>query len=201
MSQRGKNVGKSTLLSAAFLFLLIGCGGGGGSSDFGTGAGAPRAVSGIHPTDWLPSGHKAQAQANPNYCADCHGTDFTGGTANIACTQCHLGNQASAHPTLWGNFAYALHGNYVKQNGNTSCANSNCHGSDLAGVQGSGPSCTKCHMGGINSYHPAAWLNNIILHKDYVASNGSSACANAVCHGTSLNGVFLSGPGCGTCHP
>lgn len=190
-----------------FLLLLIsflpGCGGGGDSSstNFGTGSGQQQAVSGTHPTGWVPSGHKPAAQANPNVCADCHGNDFTGDTTNVACTQCHIGNQASIHPVLWGNFAYALHGRYAVLNGNTSCANAACHGADLSGVQGSGPSCTQCHMGGVNSKHPVAWNSDIILHKDYVASNGTSSCRSAVCHGSDLRGVFLSGPACGSCHP
>ena len=192
-------------IRGAFLSLtlfLAACGGGGSNStDFGSGASPQQAVSGTHASGWLPGGHKPEANLNPNACADCHGNDFLGGTTGVACTKCHLGNQASVHPLLWGNFAYALHGRYSALNGNTSCANVNCHGSNLSGVPGSGPSCTQCHMGGVNSFHPVAWKSNIILHKDYVGSNGTSSCRTAVCHGTSLKGVFLSGPSCGSCHP
>jgi hypothetical protein len=199
MSQVRKTYLKPFLLLLLSFFLLAGCGSESSESDFGTASGT-QAVSGIHPPGWLPDGHKTEAKGQLERCADCHGNDFTGGTANIACTQCHLGNQESIHPVLWGNYAYALHGSYVKRNGTDTCANVNCHGADLTGVQGIGPSCTECHMGGVDSKHPASWNTNIVLHRDYVALNGSSACRNAVCHGPELKGVFSSGPSCGTCH-
>lgn len=181
--------------------LLAGCGDSNSSSNFATGPGRPQAVSGIHPPDWLPSQHAIAAKADTLSCTDCHGNDFAGGTTNVACTKCHLGNQQSVHPLQWGNFAYALHANYVKLNGTDSCANVNCHGANLQGVQGSGPSCTLCHMGGVFSKHPVDWDNNILAHRDYVAMHGSPACSVSVCHGTNLKGVFLSGPSCGACHP
>jgi hypothetical protein len=177
-----------------FCFWLAGCGDTHPEATFNTGTGQ-------HVSGWLPSGHKAQAQANMEACADCHGADFLGGIAKVACTQCHLGNQNSFHPVQWGNFAYALHGNYARLNGTASCANVTCHGADLTGVAGSGPSCTQCHIGGITSFHPIVWNTNIVLHKDYVALNGDSSCRNGACHGANLQGVFLSGPGCQTCHP
>jgi hypothetical protein len=205
MSQVRKISLKPFLLLLLSVFLLAGCGDSNTSSNFGTGTGTgtgtTRAVSGIHPPDWLPSTHETAAKADILSCTDCHGNDFAGGTTGIACTKCHLGNQQSIHPVQWGNFAYALHGNYVKLNGTTSCANVNCHGANLDGVQGSGPSCTQCHMGGVLSKHPVAWGNNIEAHRDYVASNGSTSCRVSVCHGADLKGVFLSGPSCGTCHP
>ena len=201
MSRGRKTSLKPFLLLLLSAFLAAGCGGDSNSTDFGTGPGTARPVSGIHPPGWLPDGHTPEAKANVQSCADCHGNDFAGGTTNIGCTQCHLGNQNSIHPTQWGTFAYALHGNYVKVNGTSSCANVTCHGANLNGVPGSGPSCTQCHMGGPNSKHPVEWNTNIKLHKDYVASNGSSSCRSSVCHGTDLKGVFLSGPSCGACHP
>ena len=200
MSQVRKTSLKPFLLLLLSVFLLAGCGNSNSSTDFGTGPGTTRAVSGIHPSDWLPSGHETAAKVNILTCTDCHGNDFAGGTTNIACTKCHLGNQQSVHPVQWGNFAYALHGSYAKLNGTASCANVNCHGVNLEGVQGSGPSCTQCHLGGPTSKHPVAWNTNIVLHRDYVGSKGSSSCSVSVCHGADLKGVFLSGPSCGTCH-
>jgi hypothetical protein len=182
-------------------FLLIGCGSSGPGPDMGTGPDRPQALSGIHPPGWVPSGHAAQGKTSVQSCTDCHANDFTGGTANVACNQCHLGNEQAIHPVLWGRYAYALHATYVELNGTSTCATGSCHGIDLAGVPGSGPSCVQCHMGGINSAHPVGWKNNILLHKDYVGSNGSSSCRTSVCHGPDLKGVFLSGPSCGACHP
>lgn len=80
----------------------------------------------------------------------------------------------------------------------TVCAQ--CHGSDYAGGV-SGVSCTRCHLGGVNSVHPAAWGSAVAMnHGQYVAASGNTACANAVCHGTTLSGVDQSGPSCTSCH-
>jgi hypothetical protein len=187
------------LLLLLCVFLLAGCGGGSSQNETPL-AQQPVVTAQTHPAGWLPNGHAAEAKASVETCIVCHGTDLTGSTTHVSCTQCHLGSPGSVHPTQWGNFAYALHPVYVKQNGTSTCANVTCHGLNLEGVPGSGPSCTQCHMGGIFSKHPVEWNTNIELHKDYVASNGSSSCRISVCHGTDLKGVFLSGLSCGTCH-
>jgi hypothetical protein len=181
------------------LLLLAGCGGGSSETETPP-ANPPVAVVETHPAGWLPGGHATDAKANVATCTVCHGTDLTGATTHVSCTQCHIGNPQSFHPTQWGNFAYALHPTYVSQNGTSSCANVTCHGLNLEGVPGSGPSCTQCHMGGVFSKHPVAWNADIELHRDYIASNGSASCRVSVCHGPDLKGVFLSGPSCGTCH-
>lgn len=181
-----------TLLSLLVL-LLAGCGDINTKSNFDQN-------TGTHPSGWVPTGHKTAAQAHVETCADCHGADYMGGIAKIACTNCHLGNQNSMHPTQWGIYAYALHGDYVKLNGTTGCANAYCHGANLDGVGGTGPSCTQCHIGGINSFHPVAWNTDFLFHGDYVRTNGDSSCRNAACHGTNLQGVKASGPACQLCH-
>ena len=153
-----------------------------------------------HTSDWLPAGHMTAAKADENSCTECHGSDFSGGISKVSCTGCHLGGVDSVHPQEWSQITGTAHAAYVGANGNTSCANANCHGTALSGVAGSGPSCTSCHLGGVSLIHPAAWDADITLHKNYVASVGSSSCANAVCHGAKLQGVFLSGPSCSQCH-
>ncbi|MGD0625258.1 MAG: hypothetical protein ABSB32_11125 [Thermodesulfobacteriota bacterium] len=199
MSQVRKAPLKPFLLLLLCVLLLARCGGGSSQTETPL-ANQPQLTIQTHPAGWLPSGHATEAKANIETCTVCHGADLTGATTHVSCTQCHLGNPESIHPTLWGNFAYALHAGYVKLNGTSACANVTCHGANLDGVQGSGPSCTQCHMGGLFSKHPVEWNTNIELHKDYVASNGSSSCRISVCHGADLKGVFLSGPSCGTCH-
>jgi hypothetical protein len=150
-----------------------------------------------HPDDWLPAEHAFVAAADLGSCTECHGADFEGGIANVACDDCHLGSELSVHPLEWDDNAAVLHDSYVQTNGNTSCAVSVCHGANLDGVPNSGPSCSGCHMGGVDSKHPQDWGDSAFIpHRDYVKENGTSACANAACHGEDLTGVSGSGPGC-----
>lgn len=192
------------LLLPLCLLCLSGCGDTNSNADLDPN-------NGKHPATWLPSGHSVAANDHAEECTQCHGSDFTGGSSNIACTQCHLGNQNSIHPGSWGQFAYALHGSYVTQNGNTSCANASCHGTDLAGIAASGPSCQSCHLGGVGSAHPIDWIprfttapgispTNLPDHGDYVNANGSASCVTSACHGPGGEGVFLSGRSCRACH-
>ena len=75
-----------------------------------------------------------------------------------------------------------------------------CHGEDLKGGI-SGVSCTKCHLGSSEAIHPTQWGSYAYArHSGYVTANGTTSCANAACHGTSLQGVSESGPVCTSCH-
>lgn len=196
---------KTSLALAMLAFLcalsLAGCGDKNSGSDYDSDAGK-------HPPGWLPGDHVGAAQAHLDTCSDCHGANFTGGISKVACTQCHLGDQTHVHPLQWdlhGSFTYALHGGYVQQNGAAACSNAFCHGTNLEGVTGSGPSCTSCHLGGPLSAHPVEWKNEIALHGGYVLQQGTrgppnQGCRNVTCHGADLQGVFLSGPACNDCH-
>jgi len=199
----------STLALAALLSLIVtalsGCGDENSQASL-------EPISGKHLANWLPSGHKATARANVAACADCHGQDLNGGISKVSCTLCHLGNAFSVHPVLWGNFAYAFHADYVETSatGSTSCAVAVCHGTDLLGVAGSGPSCAiNCHMAGTaQAPQKHAWLGettaeNIAGHRAYFAANpiNYTTCRNNACHGGAGStapppGVFLSGPAC-----
>ncbi|MEJ2254040.1 MAG: hypothetical protein P8Y75_06700 [Nitrospirota bacterium] len=88
----------------------------------------------------------------------------------------------------------------MQQNGPEACANGACHGANLDGVTESGPACDSCHLGGDFSVHPLDWTGDITAHGDFVALNGSSTCANVVCHGRNLEGVLSSGISCFACH-
>lgn len=101
--------------------------------------------TGKHISNWLPATHMTAANTNLSTCADCHGADFAGGISNIACNLCHMGGATSIHPAGWLRDACFNHGAYALSNGTTACANIYCHGPNLSGVTGSGPSCTKCH--------------------------------------------------------
>lgn len=206
MSQINRTFPASVILAIVLLlslFLLAGCGDKNTQSDLDP-------ISGQHPAGWLPSGHRVEAKVHMETCAPCHGADFGGGISKVACTQCHLGNQLSAHPNQWGTFAYALHGDFVRINDPlaVTCANANCHGTNLDGSGAAGPSCTLCHLHGNKfSAHPPDW-NTIIdfsspvpKHEAYVRSTGPAECGNIACHGQNLEGVFMSGPSCRACHP
>ena len=205
MSQINKTSLASVILAIVLLlpfFLLAGCGNTNPQSDLDP-------VNGQHPANWLPTGHKVEAKAHMETCSPCHGADFGGGISKVACTQCHLGNQLSVHPNQWGPYAYGLHGNFVKLKDPlaATCANGYCHGANLDGIGGTGPSCALCHINGNKfSAHPTDWntlsdlTSRVPRHAAYVGSNGTSVCGNIVCHGQNLQGVFLSGPSCNACH-
>jgi uncharacterized protein YjbI with pentapeptide repeats len=194
MSQMNRRQVTGLFLLIGFL-LLAGC---------GSSVNSPSAIDPAregHAPGWLPAGHAAAAHADATVCTNCHGSDYSGGISTVACTQCHLGNALNIHPLDWDDLVGTKHAGFVKSNGNSACANVNCHGADLAGVNGSGPSCTSCHLGGLNSVHPLDWDDAVATkHAGYVKSNGNSACANVVCHGAELTGVNGSGPSCTSCH-
>ena len=184
------------VLLSLFVLPLSGCGDRNSQADLNP-------ITGKHSDPaWLPTGHTIAEQDHGYTCTECHGEDLSGGISQVACTKCHLGNQFVVHPLRWGQYAYALHSQFVNQNGSASCAVAACHGTDLKGVAGSGPSCSSCHLGGPTSAHPIGWSKDMVsLHPGYIGTYPTSACATAVCHGTDLKGVFLSGPACNTCHP
>lgn len=200
------------LLLLLSLFVL-GCGDKNSQADFDP-------ASGRHLESWLPSGHTNAAKAHVEDCTECHGSDLSGGVAKIACTKCHLGSPSSPHPvfwnytatkpTAWGTYAYAFHGAYAKQNTTKSCAIASCHGTDLQGVSGSGPSCTSCHKD-VMSTHPVEWEVRLSTspqgiptllpdHGRWVNETESASCRNIVCHGPQAQGVVLSGYACSACH-
>lgn len=195
------------LLLSLTLVSLSGCGDKNSQATFDS-------QSNAHPAGWLPSGHLAEAKARILNCTECHGNDFEGGISKVSCTQCHPltnGNTFAIHPVQWGNFAYALHADFVKANGNTTCAVAACHGSDLLGVANSGPSCAiNCHMAGTaQAPQKHAWDSaaNVSGHIAYFATNpiNYDSCRNHACHGGEGTkeippGVFLSGPSCLNCH-
>ncbi len=194
-------------LPALLVLALGGCASNAGQPIFTPTSGGAHNVAG-----WLPEVHATTAAANISACAECHGSDFSGGIAKVACTQCHLGDQQNVHPLDWGYLAYAMHPAYVQQNGIGSCNNVHCHGTALQGVASSGPSCTSCHIGGPMQVHPndysdstfnRDWATNTTssnFHGTYVANNGVTSCENTVCHGANLQGVSQSGQSCQSCH-
>jgi len=194
MSQITKFTFPGLLLFGGLLF-MAGCGSSTPNSN------APFDADSGHPANWLPAGHMNSARSDESVCAECHGTDYNGGTSGISCTQCHLGGVNSVHPVEWGTSIDSAHAAYVDTNGNTACANTNCHGTKLEGVDNSGPSCTSCHLGGASAFHPVSFgmgTQALLNHASYVMANGSTGCATSSCHGVNLTGGI--GPACVTCH-
>lgn len=169
-----------------------------------------------HPAGWVPSGHRPVAEANLSSCAACHGSDFSGGIAGVACTDCHLGDENNVHPLTWTS-ALADHGPFVVTDPNApdSCGIAACHGVDFAGG-GVGVSCEECH----NTYpHVAGWAdpaghgvgarNDILDCKFCHATSGTPPVYDGDtvgvncqdCHGTTATGaphpanwIIASGP-------
>src|ERR1700693_2361765 len=97
------------------------------------------AEKGTHSADWLPQKHCLAARADLNSCKECHGDNLDGGLAGVNCMQCHLGSPVSVHPLSWQDnsttpLGVVKHRWYVIKYGTISCANINCHGSGLRGV-------------------------------------------------------------------
>lgn len=137
----------------------------------------------------------------------CHGTDLKGVfLSGTSCYLCHTettqAGAISKHPASWTS-ALSSHASYVAAKGNTSCGTTVCHGLDLKGVTGSGPSCTKCHVGAY-SKHPAGWggytKQGVPSHGLYVKASGTAGCTTSLCHGTDAKGVSGSGSSCYSCH-
>jgi len=198
MSQINKNIVLGVLLLIGLL-LALGCG-----SSTPNDKVIYNGESETHSEGWVPAGHMAAAQKDENTCTECHGSDFSGGLSGVSCSECHLGGTNSIHPLVWSQYTGTIHATYVKDNGNTKCANAACHGTDLGGVELSGPSCSSCHMGGPDSVHPLDWSAAgalVTKHGEYVKSVSSYAsCATKYCHGVKLEGVAGSGHSCATCH-
>jgi len=150
--------------------------------------------AGAHPSDWVPSGHGPQAQANINGCKVCHGDDFSGGIAGVACTDCHLGSETSFHPVAWGANALTEHRQYALDNGTGGCATQYCHGVDLDGrPPAAGPSCSSCHSWPFAPLHPDGWVPS-----GHVAGAAADIQSCTQCHGAAFEGDI--GPACTNCH-
>lgn len=162
----------------------------------------------IHPASWgsgtgIDLNHAPYAASTGNSeCANaaCHGSTLTGvDGSGPSCSSCHLGGPTSVHPADWSGDIEVKHKAYVAANTSSSCANSACHGTNLGGAIGSGPSCSSCHLGGATSVHPSSWTDPIALsHSSFVQASGNGSCANSSCHGITLTGA--TGPSCSSCH-
>ena len=161
-----------------------------------------------HPADWANNGHKSAAKAaagatsGMDYCRNCHGTDFKGGTSGKSCFYCHA---ASPHAKPWlksaGAAAY-VHST-TEQTNATACGR--CHGGGAKLTTPATPPAnagcfnnTLCH--GAAGGHPAGWsasaVHGAAAKSLPDATHGFAYCIT--CHNTD----YVSGPGtsCKKCH-
>jgi predicted CxxxxCH...CXXCH cytochrome family protein len=150
-----------------------------------------------HPAGWTTSSHADFhgdwiGSNGFDYCTACHGEDFSGGYAELACSNssCHTGGAAIPHPDEWiteGNANF--HGEWVSTAGLSSCKV--CHGDDFGGGHAE-LACnnSSCHTGGAAIPHLDGWITegNVNFHGDWVLAEGFSDCFT--CHGEDLRGGF-----------
>lgn len=112
-------------------------------------------ATGGHPAGWAATGHQIAAKAavgastGMDYCRNCHGTDFRGGTSGVSCMRCHT---ASPHSKPW----QVTSGATTHKHSSTDATNA--------------PACGSCHAGGAKSLTPttppadAGCFNNTLCH-------------------------------------
>lgn len=112
-------------------------------------------------------------------CAKCHGTDFSGGTAKVSCSQCH---STYPHPPAWA--SPAKHGEYFvnllgKDDERARCTG--CHSEEKERAGGA-INCQTCHSSfphpqGFRRRHGDAAMQYsgkcTVCHTDYVRHMGS----------------------------
>jgi predicted CxxxxCH...CXXCH cytochrome family protein len=104
-------------------------------------------AQGSHPQDFL-STHPVFALVGTTQCTSCHGSNLTGGIANVSCftSACHHGTIPTwAQPNVHGASAKQAPGK------SSFVACQLCHGSNFFGGE-SGVSCATCH--GVYAPHP-----------------------------------------------
>ncbi len=157
-----------------------------------------------HPVGWNdPAQHGVAAKAANGLtgCEQCHGADFTGGLAQVACSSCHTVN-APHPPAPWKNSTYMhtsadpsnaavcglchLNGrtppSYVPLPGGTQ---PNCFNNTLCHTKAG---CYSCHGSTQNGRRVVTGLNGDFVKSDHHATNGTTteivtSATCLVCHG------------------
>lgn len=153
----------------------------------------------------------------------CHGTDLTGGnTGAPSCYSCHLDVWtifSTTHISKRGGFYHhiAVDDYPADRNVNTNwfgttCRRTDCHGSTLDGVTGSGRSCKTCHSGFAGSIPPPGHSNSEEgqWHHYNLGRSHATYCSGNACHGSDgestgsatsgFAGLTGHGQDCDTCH-
>lgn len=158
-----------------------------------------------HPDGWAASGHQPAAKAaasattGMDYCRNCHGSDFRGGSAGISCFGCHT-NAPHAKPWLGST------GATTRLHSTTDATNA--------------PACGSCHAGGVKLTTPvtppanAGCFNSTLCHGTVAShafpnpgsSHKSSTSGCSSCHsiGTASSQypptTAGTPPDCKSCH-
>jgi hypothetical protein len=67
-------------------------------------------------------------KTDPADCTKCHGADYLGGGAHLACISCHMDSPTKVHILAWYPDVQANHQSYAAQYGTAKCQNGYCHG-------------------------------------------------------------------------
>ncbi|MFH1861638.1 MAG: CxxxxCH/CxxCH domain-containing protein [bacterium] len=180
-----------TVALAGILYLLIGC-----SDPTGEVLRSP------HPQGWSddnsPNFHGDQV-ADLSTCAECHGTDYTGGSSQVSCYTCH---SLFPHPIEWSNVnSSGFHGSAVSSSGFELNDCEDCHFEESTQTW----SCWSCHVyfphagditssqhgGLLASMHYQVWLCQTCHGSDYSGGSANVTCLS--CH-------TYSPEACNTCH-
>ncbi len=127
-------------------------------------------------------------------CQSCHGQDYSGGTSETSCYQCHANYP---HMDTWMGTTDASHGSFILADENNIQSCESCHGSDYGGGT-SDVSCYTCHQ----TYpHFASWNEpeSEQFHGKYVESANWNVESCESCHGDDYSGG-TSNVSCYTCH-
>ena len=164
-----------------------------------------------HVAGWaVPTSHGASAKSAPNAaamhgfatCQVCHGSDFSGGMANRACSSCH--GVSAPHPGAWINNTYTHTDTNTGNAPVCALCHTNGRNSPIAppsppAAAGTPPGCynsTLCH----GQIHSAPWpLHGTSAKAAPVPANmtGFSTCQS--CHGSTFGGDATH-PACSSCH-
>lgn len=104
----------------------------------------------FHPAKWAERGSEnfhGQFFLDPpndiDKCTSCHGEDYSGGSANVACASCH---EVYPHETGFGGDAKETHAMYMREEAGWDLSTcTSCHGVSYDGNGTASKSCLTCH--------------------------------------------------------
>ena len=182
-----------TVLSAAVLLFACSSGNPGSTT-------ALVDSSGNHPANWLEN-HWLVYDAAPATasCAECHGSDLSGGISKVSCfsaqtpngQQCHA--STLGHPAGWNSAIMHGQAGAMASSGVSSgfayC--SRCHGAGYDGGAGKAVSCFSCHTSA--PHPPKPWLGGTLSHTTTSPTN-AAACFQCHANGNNFGPVLVSTP-------